>query len=146
MKITSFAAALAFAAASIASVAHAADTAPAGATGQCKDGTYTTAQTHRGACADHGGVKTWLAESSPAPKSAVNPESPNPLARKSMRPPETSGNVADASGKVWVNTKSHVYHCSGDRWYGKTKAGEYMSEQEAKAAGNRPDHGKACTA
>lgn len=35
---------------------------PAGATGQCKDGSYTTAQTRRGACSDHGGVKKWMAE------------------------------------------------------------------------------------
>lgn len=34
--------------------------APAGATGQCKDGTYTSAKTHSGACAKHGGVAKWL--------------------------------------------------------------------------------------
>src|SRR6185312_13429878 len=29
--------------------------APAGATGQCKDGSYTMAKTHSGACSRHGG-------------------------------------------------------------------------------------------
>jgi len=42
--------------------------------------------------------------------------------------------AAKASGKVWVNTESGVYHKSG-RWYGKTKAGKFMTEAEAKAAG-----------
>ena len=48
-------------------------------------------------------------------------------------------------GMVWVNSASKVYHCPSDRWYGKTKAGEYMTEAAAKAAGNRPDHGKGCS-
>lgn len=42
--------------------------------------------------------------------------------------------AAQASGKVWVNTSSGVYHKSG-RWYGKTKEGKFMTEAEAKAAG-----------
>jgi hypothetical protein len=42
--------------------------------------------------------------------------------------------AAKASGKVWVNTVSGVYH-KGGRWYGKTKQGKFMSEAEAKAAG-----------
>ena len=33
---------------------------PAGATGQCKDGTYTMSKTHSGACSSHGGVAKWL--------------------------------------------------------------------------------------
>ena len=35
-------------------------TDPAGATGQCKDGTYTHATHHSGACSSHGGVAKWL--------------------------------------------------------------------------------------
>jgi Protein of unknown function (DUF3761) len=35
-------------------------TAPAGATGQCKDGSYTMAKNHQGACSRHGGVAKWL--------------------------------------------------------------------------------------
>lgn len=32
----------------------------AGATAQCKDGTYSHAKNHRGACSRHGGVGKWL--------------------------------------------------------------------------------------
>jgi hypothetical protein len=41
-------------------------------------------------------------------------------------------------GLVWVNTSSHVYHYQKSRWYGKTKEGKYMTEDEAKEDGNRP--------
>jgi Protein of unknown function (DUF3761) len=33
---------------------------PTGATAQCKDGTYSHAKTHQGACSHHGGVAKWL--------------------------------------------------------------------------------------
>jgi hypothetical protein len=42
--------------------------------------------------------------------------------------------AAKSSGKVWVNMDSKVYH-KGGRWYGKTKSGKFMTEDEAKAAG-----------
>ena len=42
--------------------------------------------------------------------------------------------AAKASGKVWVNLESGVYH-KGGRWYGKTKNGKFMTADEAKKAG-----------
>ncbi len=65
--------------------------------------------------------------------------------------PNTHTGIAGAPQKqekkevtVWVNTRSGVYHCSGSRWYGKTKQGKYMGECEAIKDGNRPAYGKPC--
>jgi hypothetical protein len=33
---------------------------PTGATAQCRDGTYSFSQNHRGTCSHHGGVARWL--------------------------------------------------------------------------------------
>jgi hypothetical protein len=35
-------------------------TVPAGATAQCRDGTYSFSRNHRGTCSHHGGVSKWL--------------------------------------------------------------------------------------
>lgn len=48
-------------------------------------------------------------------------------------------------GMVWVNTASNVYHCPGTDFYGKTKAGSYMTEADAKAKGARGVRGKSCS-
>jgi len=37
-----------------------APSAPAGATAQCADGTYSFSENHRGTCSHHGGVSSWL--------------------------------------------------------------------------------------
>lgn len=132
--------------------------APAGATGLCNDGTYYTGATKKGACRGHKGVKDWYgstsATSSKTDKAA--PSSPSSAAAPVSSPPSSSAPASKSSattsapapgggeGKVWLNTASNVYHCPGTRYYGKTKAGEYMTEAEAKAKGARPDHGKAC--
>ena len=36
------------------------NTVPAGATAQCRDGTYSFSRNHRGTCSHHGGVSRWL--------------------------------------------------------------------------------------
>jgi len=56
------------------------------------------------------------------------------ITTKSGAPTAQDIAAAKASGKVWVNTETGVYH-KGGRWYGKTKKGKFMTEAEAKAAG-----------
>lgn len=130
--------------------------APAGTTGLCKDGTYYSGAEKKGACRGHKGVKDWYADTTgaktEAPKAAAvptpapTPTAPAATASTSKAPPAPAATAATGggAGKVWVNTSTKVYHCEGDRWYGKTKSGEYMTEADAKAKGFKPDHGKAC--
>ena len=47
----------------------------------------------------------------------------------------TDLNAGNPEARVWVNTNSGTYHCPGTRWYGKTHAGEYMTQKEAQDKG-----------
>src|ERR1017187_9688348 len=51
-------------------------------------------------------------------------------------PAPTAEEIADAKAKgmVWVNTTAKVYH-KGGQFYGTTKHGKFMTEDEAKQAG-----------
>lgn len=40
-------------------------------------------------------------------------------------------------GMVWVNLETKIFHREGDRWYGRTKRGTYMTESDAVKAGYR---------
>ncbi|MES2312923.1 MAG: DUF3761 domain-containing protein [Pseudomonadota bacterium] len=130
--------------------------APAGSTGQCKDGSYSSQATKKGACKGHKGVKEWYAAApaaaaaaapaaAPAAAAAAAPASNSAMKSHAMPAPAAAAAPGGGPGMVWVNDKSKVYHCPSDKWYGKTKHGEYMSEADAKAKGNHAEHGKACT-
>ena len=119
--------------------------APAGSTGLCKDGSYTSNDTKKGACSGHKGVKDWFgaAAAASAPAAAVTKAA---SAEAKTAPARSAAPAAGGGpGQVWVNTSTKVYHCSGTKYYGKTKKGEYMTEAAAKAAGAHADHGKACS-
>jgi hypothetical protein len=143
--------------------------APAGTTAQCKDGSWFSGAEKKGACSGHKGIKDWYgaaddkkATAAPAkaetpkadaPKTAAAPAPAKEASTKTQSARKTPTKAEDivakpggGPGLVWVNESSKVYHCQGDKWYGKTKQGEYMSEADAKAKGIKADHGKACKA
>lgn len=132
-----------------------AETSATMVTATCKDGTTFTGATRKGACSGHKGVKDWGTTAAPAaastpPAAAVTAPTSAPVkATAATAKPAATSAMAVApgggAGKVWVNSKSKTYHCQGTAYYGKTKVGVYMTEAEAKAAGNHADHGKACS-
>ena len=58
-------------------------------------------------------------------------------AGKSTDKTPTEARTPPQKGMVWVNTSSKIYHIEGDKWYGKTKKGEWMTEDDALKAGFR---------
>jgi len=139
--------------------AQAPATAPAGSTGMCNDGTYTSSKSQTGACSGHQGVKQWFGQ----PTASVPEKAGTPATASNVAPPATqqatpatttskpkTTTIASAdggAGQVWLNENkgSKTYHCPGTKYYGKTKHGEYMSEADAKAKGAHAAHGKACS-
>ncbi len=83
-----------------------------------------------------------------APSAPLSPSVTAPKVPPSL-PPSVAGSPAaknaptvaytapPSAGMVWVNKETKVYHKEGDRWYGRTKQGAYMTEADAVKNGYR---------
>lgn len=133
----------------------------------CKDGTSVSAATSKGACKGHKGIdKAAMAKAaggtpattaSTAAASSAAPAAAGATAAAAATPAAAATTKANSkivsttpapgggAGKVWANDSTKVYHCQGDKYYGTTKHGEYLSEADAKAKGMHASHGKTCS-
>jgi DNA uptake protein ComE-like DNA-binding protein len=64
-----------------------------------------------------------------------------PLPPASSAPPASTlaapAGTPSAPGMVWANPDSKLYYFPGERWYGKTRHGKYLTEADAIKAGYR---------
>jgi len=68
------------------------------------------------------------------PRPATSPVRAGRMTEEAANPPAPGG----GHGQVWVNTETGVYHREGSRFYGTTRKGKYLTEQDAKQAGYKP--------
>jgi len=89
------------------------------------------------------GSPTASPKAKPTPKKAKAERKARPAAtavpagrttEEATNPPAPGG----GHGQVWVNTETGVYHREGSRFYGTTRKGKYMTEQDAIQAGYKP--------
>lgn len=114
-------------------------------TATCNDGTAWSGAHRSGACRGHKGVKAFGTAANPAQPATATPPTPSALPPSRPAPAAAASATGGGAGQVWVNSNSKVYHCQGDRDYGHTKQGSYMTEAAAKAEGDRPSRGKTCS-
>ena len=75
----------------------------------------------------------------------IQAQSPTPTQSKRQPPkPATEQAPGAAPNKVWLNDATKVYHCPGDRYYGRTRKGVYTTEADAKASGAHGARGQTC--
>jgi hypothetical protein len=111
--------------------------APAGSTAQCKDGTYYSGTSHKGACKGHDGVKEWLDKTAatPAAAPAATPAAapaatPTPAATKKTKAKTTTAAAAPtptAPADATAQCKDGTYYS------GKTHKGACKGHQGVKA-------------
>jgi hypothetical protein len=142
--------------------AQAAASSGSSTTIQCNDGTSQTVTTTKGACRGHKGInKSASGSNSSSSSSNSSSASSNTAAAAPAAASKTSASSSSATksapsttpaagggpDKVWVNTgsKTKAYHCQGDKYYGTTKQGQYMTKAQAESQGyHASKSSKAC--
>jgi len=76
------------------------------------------------------------AASAPTPAPAAPPAPASTSAARTATPPD-GAQQPPVKGMVWVNLSTKVFHREGDRYYGNTKNGKFMTEADAVKAGYR---------
>src|SRR5579872_3188825 len=76
-------------------------------------------------------------KSPPAPAAAAPTPAPAPAvaSKTPSAPSATTAQQPPVKVMVWVNLSTKVYHKEGDRFYGNTKNGKFMTEADAIKAG-----------
>ena len=108
-----------------------ADTPPAGAIAQCKDGTYFTGTSHSGACKGHQGVKEWLDKDKAAPAAAAKPA---PASTKTTATDAASKPAAETTAKPKSTKTSDASATTSDTSSKKTKAKKTADTSKASAS------------
>jgi hypothetical protein len=100
---------------------------------ECRRGSVPTAAPPSAAPAPRAAVPTHSTPTKPAPtRSSARPTGAGEFSTETEAKARCPGDTI-----VWANTKSKIYHFSGHRAYGSTKAGAYMCEKDTAAAGIR---------
>lgn len=108
---------------------------PDNATAVCKDGSYSTAKSVRGACARHGGVDKWLVEPAANDAKPTKPEKADKADKKAVTKEEATAICKDGSYTKARSTRGACARHGGvDQWYIEPAANDAKPEKADQVA------------